>query len=97
MFVSVTSSTAVTVSLVASVCALTLAIPIYNSANNRKVKTYNADVFTANASTFDTKLNADTLLTDLKAGIDARSIPNLTVTKLETSLELERVIILLSP
>ena len=59
-----------------------------NSANNRKVKTYNADTFTANNTTYNTKLNADTVLTDLKAGIEARNVPNLTVTKLETSLEL---------
>ena len=59
-----------------------------NSNDDYKVKTYNADAFTADASTYDTKLNADTILTNLKAGIDARSVPNLTVTKLETSLEL---------
>jgi len=59
-----------------------------NSNDDHKVKTYNADAFTANDSTYDTKLNADTILTNLKTGIDARSVPNLTVTKLETSLEL---------
>ena len=59
-----------------------------NSNDNYKVKTYNADAFTANNSTYDTKLNADTILTNLKTGIDARNVPNLTVTKLETSLEL---------
>ena len=59
-----------------------------NSADNLKVKTYNADSFTANNTTFDTKLNADWILDQLKLAIDARSVPNLTVTKLETSLEL---------
>tara|TARA_R100001463_G_scaffold92604_1_gene147382 strand:+ start:1525 stop:4500 length:2976 start_codon:yes stop_codon:yes gene_type:complete len=59
-----------------------------NSADDEKVKTYNADAFTANATTYDTKLNADWILTKLKAAIEARNVPNLTVTKLETSLEL---------
>ena len=50
-------------------------------------KTYNADTLGSNAST-DTKLNADAVLTGIKAKIDGLSISGLTVTKLTTTLEI---------
>jgi len=51
--------------------------------------TYNADNFT-NAAGTDTKLNASTILTGLKAAIDALSISGLTVVKGDNTLELTK-------
>ena len=52
-------------------------------------QTYNADDFSSSTST-DTRLNADTILTGLKAAIDAANIAGLTVEKGSFCLELTR-------